>query len=63
MGQTRTLLEPEQISLDKNDDISSGALATTWQLALLFQHESSLSTKSYDHSNWYALKLINIHYN
>ena len=25
MGQTRTLLEPEQISLDKNDDISSGA--------------------------------------
>ena len=45
MGQTRTLLEPEQISLDKNDDISSGALATTWQLALLFQHESSLSTK------------------
>ena len=63
MGQTRTLLEPEQISLDKNDDISSGALATTWQLALLFQHESSQSTKSNDHSNWYALKLINIHYN
>ena len=53
MGQTRTLLEPEQISLDKNDDISSGALATTWQLVLLFHHESSLSTKSYDHSNRY----------